>query len=70
MPVTILETVDYAPDGTDYCVILSDGVTRHIYHAATPPADPQAFCDAAEAAMLAAMESQFEIEAEGGEIIL
>ena len=64
MPVTILETID-APDGTDYRVSLTDG-TPHVFHAATLPADPQAFCDEAEAAMLAAMESPWEIEDESG----
>ena len=67
MPVTILETID-APDGTDYRVSLSDG-TPHVYHAATPPDDAQAFCDNAEAAMLAAMESPWEVEAENGQVI-
>lgn len=68
MAVTILEVIDYAPDGIDYRCTLTDG-SAHIFHAATPPADAQAFCDATEAAMLAAMESVYEIEAEDGEII-
>lgn len=64
MPVTILESI-IAPDGLDYRVSLTDG-SPHVFHAVTPPADPQAFCDEAEAAMLAAMESPWEIEDEGG----
>ena len=67
MSVTILETID-APDGTDYRVSLTDG-TPHVFHAATPPTDAQAFCDNAEAAMLAAQESPYEVEAENGEVI-
>lgn len=62
---TILEILN-VPDGTDYAVLLTDGVTRHVFHAATPPADPQVFCDNAEAAMLAAMESHWIIEDENG----
>jgi len=34
-----------------------------------PPFDAQAFCDNAEAAMLAAMESPWEVEAENGQVI-
>lgn len=67
MSVTIHETID-APDGIDYRCTLTDG-SAHIFHAATPPEDAQVFCDQAEAAMLAAMESHYEIEAEGGEIV-